>query len=124
MSCASNVARGIPRALALGVLATVGFVAGRAEGAMQEEGLPIVPATRTEEKTALELLKQRSPRLPVDGEASVVINGRARRQYLPPSWTAADFKDDPTMSLDPTFKVRIFWIVSRANDCHYCLGHQ
>ncbi|HAN99651.1 MAG TPA: hypothetical protein DCQ98_20475 [Planctomycetaceae bacterium] len=124
MSCASNVARGIPRALALGVLATVGFVAGRAEGALQEEGLPIVPATRTEEKTALELLKQRSPRLPVDGEASVVINGRARRQYLPPSWTAADFKDDPTMSLDPTFKIRIFWIVSRANDCHYCLGHQ
>ncbi len=28
------------------------------------------------------------------------------------------------MTLDYGFKVELFWIVSRANNCHYCLGHQ
>src|SRR5207248_9087407 len=28
------------------------------------------------------------------------------------------------MSLDGTFKTELFWIVSRANNCQYCLGHQ
>ena len=26
--------------------------------------------------------------------------------------------------LDNTFKVKLFWITSRANNCYYCLGHQ
>lgn len=31
---------------------------------------------------------------------------------------------DPNMSLDYKFKVQLFWIVSRTNNCQYCLGHQ
>lgn len=32
--------------------------------------------------------------------------------------------DDPDNSLDYAFKVQLFWIVSRTNNCQYCLGHQ
>ncbi|MFM2096781.1 MAG: hypothetical protein RIS70_3905 [Planctomycetota bacterium] len=31
---------------------------------------------------------------------------------------------DPLLSLDYGFKVRMFWIAARANNCQYCLGHQ
>jgi hypothetical protein len=31
---------------------------------------------------------------------------------------------DPALSLDYGFKVRMFWIAARANNCQYCLGHQ
>lgn len=31
---------------------------------------------------------------------------------------------DPNMTLDNAFKVELFWIVSRTNNCQYCLGHQ
>ncbi|MFY8202222.1 MAG: hypothetical protein ACOVLE_16215, partial [Pirellula staleyi] len=33
-------------------------------------------------------------------------------------------EQDPNFSLDPGFKVQLFWIVSRVNNCQYCLGHQ
>ncbi len=33
-------------------------------------------------------------------------------------------EQDPDMSLDNAFKVELFWIVSRTNNCQYCLGHQ
>jgi hypothetical protein len=38
-----------------------------------------------------------------------------RRNNTPP---------DPKLSLDYAFKVRLFWIAARANNCQYCLGHQ
>jgi uncharacterized peroxidase-related enzyme len=31
---------------------------------------------------------------------------------------------DPNMTLDYAFKVMLFWIVSRSNNCIYCTGHQ
>lgn len=31
---------------------------------------------------------------------------------------------DPNISLDYGFKVRLFWLAARANNCQYCLGHQ
>jgi hypothetical protein len=31
---------------------------------------------------------------------------------------------DPRISLDYGFKVRLFWLAARANNCQYCLGHQ
>jgi hypothetical protein len=31
---------------------------------------------------------------------------------------------DPALTLDYAFKVRLFWIAARANNCQYCLGHQ
>lgn len=33
-------------------------------------------------------------------------------------------EQDPSMTLDNAFKVELFWIVSRVNNCQYCLGHQ
>lgn len=32
--------------------------------------------------------------------------------------------NDPRMTLDYAFKTQLFWIVSRTNNCQYCLGHQ
>ncbi|HEY3969588.1 MAG TPA: hypothetical protein VGM05_33855 [Planctomycetaceae bacterium] len=31
---------------------------------------------------------------------------------------------DPAMTLDYPFKTMLFWIVSRTNNCQYCMGHQ
>lgn len=93
-----------------------------------------IPKTRPEMKRALELLKRRTPRLPLpppmettDGKGNPrlsVSNGRARQHYLPEGWTGADFLNDPLMTLSYPFKTEVFWIVSRVNNCHYCLGHQ
>lgn len=92
-----------------------------------------IPATRGEIKAALERLKLRQPRLPLPPLEAVtagadrrgrVNNGRARRLYLPAEWFAADFQNDDSFELDYPFKTRLFWIVSRGNNCHYCLGHQ
>ena len=68
---------------------------------------------------------------PAEEGARGVNNGRFRAYYLP------DFRSgsgggggggtrepDPAMTLDNTFKVKLFWIASRANNCYYCLGHQ
>ncbi|MGL4419832.1 MAG: carboxymuconolactone decarboxylase family protein [Gemmataceae bacterium] len=114
--------------------------------AVQEAPKP-APGNRVVQKEALEAHKQARPRLPMppepkeEGTPSRVNNGRFRSYYLP------DFRDamgnppmppggaaaggaggnrvqDPAMTLDNTFKVKLFWISSRANNCYYCLGHQ
>lgn len=107
----------------------------------------ITPATREEVKEALERLKSRKPRLPLaepteeeiarNKEASagnrsglgagLVNNARMRAQHLPRELqTAGGFsrEPDPKMSLKAPFPTELFWIVSRVNNCHYCLGHQ
>ena len=112
-----------------------------------EDGLA---PTRPEMKKRIEALKERTSRLALPAPTpqelasgrSLVNNGRLRSIYLPSSWqsfvitgwgggstrppaggTANLLK---TMEADPSyaFKTRLFWIVSRANDCRYCLGHQ
>lgn len=92
-----------------------------------------IPIGRSDMKQALEKLKQRKSRLPlpaIEGAPlgpngrPVVYNGLARRTYLPASWYAADFGNDPAMTLTYVFKTQCFWVVSRGNNCHYCLGHQ
>jgi alkylhydroperoxidase family enzyme len=98
-----------------------------------------VPATRPEIKSALEALKDRKPRLPLpppaDGEPSV-NNGRMRALYLPESWASGGSRSpqrgqgvrgpwqDPNAKLDYGLTRACFWVVSRGNNCHYCLGHQ
>ena len=112
----------------------------------------IQPAlTRPEMKQRLEALRQRQSRLPLPPPTeaerasgrSLVNNGRLRALYLPASWTsfviagwgrgsAARPTSGGTTALlnslqaqpDYAFKTRVFWVVSRANDCQYCLGHQ
>lgn len=87
------------------------------------------PAQRPAMKAALEALKQREPRLPrpprpTDSTTWTANNGAFRKHYLPEGWTQADFRPDPAYRLADPFKVRIFWLVSRLNNCQYCLGHQ
>src|SRR5688572_869583 len=43
-----------------------------------------------------------------------------------PAGTSRGFgrENEPGMTLDYRFKVSLFWIVSRTNNCQYCLGHQ
>ncbi|MBX3449962.1 MAG: hypothetical protein KF777_10405 [Planctomycetaceae bacterium] len=113
---------------------------------------PSPAETRPEMKRRLEALKERTSRIPLPelSEAdraagrSSVNNGRLRSIYLPPSWqsfqvpgwgrggrsqaSSSTRPSNPLAALEATpgygFKTRLFWIVSRANDCQYCLGHQ
>jgi hypothetical protein len=85
----------------------------------------LVPATRDEEKAALEAYKSARPRLPmpprIEGSRGV-NNGRFREYYLPGLRTTrsgSSRQQDPAMTLDNTFKVKLFWITSRANNCYY-----
>jgi alkylhydroperoxidase family enzyme len=87
-------------------------------------------------KAALEALKRRDPRLPLppDDGAEVVHNGRMRNHYLPASWiagfaprrqpTGPGAAPAPAASAEEVLFTSCFWIVSRVNNCHYCLGHQ
>ena len=95
------------------------------------DSAPPVPVTRPEMKQALEALKKATPRLPLPpfaggdsarpGGRSPVYNGWSRQVYLPAELRGGDFarEPDPGMTLDPTFKTMLFWIVSRVNNCHY-----
>lgn len=95
-----------------------------------------IPQTRPAMKQALDDLKKREPRLPLpppsaEDKASgeqrrLVNNGRMRQLYLGdlfPRGNSGQVKD-PNMTLDNAFTVEFFWIASRVNNCHYCLGHQ
>lgn len=109
--------------------------------------------TRPEMKRTIEALKNREARIPLpaltpdeiaSGRRSV-NNGRLRSIYLPESWQSSrnssagpsrqGQRTGETQNLNATlnqaqqtpdfaFKTRLFWIVSRTNDCQYCLGHQ
>ena len=93
-----------------------------------------VPATRTEIKAAMEAHKTARPRIPFppgegEGPLAKVNNGRFRAYYLPAEFGAGGTggrggTPDEAATLDNTFKTRLFWVVSRVNNCYYCLGHQ
>lgn len=82
-----------------------------------------------------------------NGELRLIVNnGRMRNLYLPAEWTSTSWGganrnaqstttgtasktpsyaiNEPGMTLDYAFKTRLFWLVSRLNNCQYCLGHQ
>jgi len=127
------------RSLGLAIVFLCSYVTvSRAEQILSHEPKPI-PATRPEIKQALEALKDREPRLPLpaasDGEPSV-NNGRMRALYLPETWVSGGSRSrqpgqprrgawtDPNAKLDYGLTRACFWVVSRGNNCHYCLGHQ
>lgn len=92
-----------------------------------------VAATREEEKALLEAHKKARPRLPMPpppaadskDQFAKVNNARFRAYYLPDLQGGGLSRDpDPAMTLDNTFKVKLFWVTSRVNNCYYCLGHQ
>lgn len=126
--------------------AAMSFVGSQASADERPTNVPkVIPVTRPEMKAALEALKSREPRLPLPqlspediaaGRFSV-NNGRMRSLYIPAEWSAPRSRNrsseptagarrgfDQSGSVDGTFKVWLFWIVSRANNCHYCMGHQ
>jgi len=100
-------------------------------------------------KKVIEGLKNRQSRLPlpdlsaeeVAAGRQSVNNGRLRSIYMPASWQTNNNPrpaaagatprqaeqqrmNQMTSAPDYPFKTRLFWIVSRTNDCQYCLGHQ
>ncbi len=109
-----------------------------------------IPATRPEMKQLLEDMKQRPPRIPLPeatveersalGERADDYESRLRYYYLieaegsafgsrPRNGAQPAMRDmrrnaDENMSLTYEFKTELFWIVSRTNNCQYCLGHQ
>src|ERR1700720_2534088 len=102
-----------------------------------------IAITRPELKEQLERSKQSHPRLPLPPPTEeelaaaqartgrgpmtgIINNGRMRKLYLPPEVLGGGFlrEPDPAMTLNNTFKTMFFWIVSRANNCTYCQGHQ
>jgi alkylhydroperoxidase family enzyme len=121
-----------------------------AAGAMGEEPSTTpkpIPATRPELKEALEALKHRQARLTRVPEAADPETGRSRTRWLPETWGGGrgggrinpnrdqaagtrgsergrQIGGNGATTLDYAFSTSLFWIVSRANNCHYCLGHQ
>jgi alkylhydroperoxidase family enzyme len=104
-----------------------------------------VPLTRPEMKQRLEEIKARTPRIPLPpltdaekeklGERGASYENRLRTLYLPwqdgrssfgggPVAAGGGRGEDPAATLEYQFKTQLFWIVSRANNCQYCLGHQ
>ena len=86
----------------------------------------------------LENSKNHQPRIPLPeptakdrenatkSQLGLVNNGLMRRYYLPESWSTAAFpgRSAQTGLVDYAFKTELFWIISRLNNCAYCLGHQ
>ncbi len=110
-----------------------------------------VPLTRPDMKLYLEDMKERKPRISLPalsdeektklGDREANYENRLRTLYLPngdarfgpsqpgvrpaagaPGSFGRD--QDPKMTLDYPFKTELFWIVSRTNNCQYCMGHQ
>lgn len=127
--------------------------AARAADDSDARGGPVeVAPTRQELKEQLERSKESRPRLPLPppteaeiaeaearaaagraagaprGLGGVANNGRLRQIHLDPallgSGVSGPREPDPSMTVDNTFKTMLFWIVSRANNCTYCQGHQ
>lgn len=95
--------------------------------------LPLPPVT-DEEKAFIEEQKAKAAK---EGERprrlGLANNGRMRAWYLPEygfgrsndierARTGTSSNNDS--SFDPSFRTMLFWIVSRGNNCTYCLGHQ
>jgi hypothetical protein len=113
-------------------LSLVLVLAGAALGEEPATAPLPIPLTRPEMKQALEDLKARTPRIPLPelteaealalGERGGSYESRLRYHYLGggDGRTGGGFgKGDPNATLDYAFKTEMFWIVSRANNCHY-----
>ncbi|MDG3002737.1 carboxymuconolactone decarboxylase family protein [Paludisphaera mucosa] len=100
--------------------------------------LPLPPLTPEEKARA-----EKAAANPNGGVfAGIVNNGRMRNFYLAPEFRSEFYvrpsdagktdpktilrwgAGDPAMPLDPTVRIMFFWLVARANNCYYCLGHQ
>jgi hypothetical protein len=129
------------RTLTLMVLSALVFVPLPATAADPPTNEPRpTPLTRPEMKQFLEDMKARKPRIPLPelteedkkqlGDRGNSYESRLRYHYMPGSGSGrggSGFSFGPSgdeATLDNTFKVQLFWLVSRANNCQYCQGHQ
>jgi hypothetical protein len=119
---------------ALALLAPAGFAA-----ADEPKTSPLpTPLTRPAMKQALEDLKGRTPRIPLPalteadraalGDRADSYESRLRHHYLSGDESRRGARagggpggreSDPNMTLGSEFKTRLFWIVSRTNNCLY-----
>ncbi len=107
------------------------FAAPPCDG-QEADGTPRVSRNRREMLQTLDELKSRAARLPYSpaadaAEGTAVNNRRLRELYLPDLFKPSDpstRQPDQDPLLDYRFATQLFWIVSRVNDCAYCLGHQ
>lgn len=98
-----------------------------------------IPVTRPELKQFIEDVKYRTPRIPLPnvsetdheilGHQSTDYESRVKSHYLNrqqdrSKLTGRRSRQLDDMALDYGFTVELFWLVSRANNCQYCLGHQ
>lgn len=101
-----------------------------------------IPLTRPEMKKLLEEMKERKPRIPLPeltaadkeklGDRATNYESRLRHHYMPGGDNrtgkgGSSFglsEKDPNATLEYAFKVQMFWIVCRTNNCQYCQGHQ
>lgn len=98
----------------------------------REARLPFPPPTEAELKEAAERAASSGGSSSNLGGGRIVNNGRMRSMYLPEDLRGGNNNNrgggqrpkDSNLSLDDAFGVELFWIASRANNCHYCLGHQ
>jgi alkylhydroperoxidase family enzyme len=95
--------------------------------------LPLPPLTEEEQA----LIKEQEAKAAQSGEKprrfGLANNGRMRAFYLAEygfersrdvERARANTTQDAHWTLDPNLRTSIFWIVSRGNNCTYCLGHQ
>jgi hypothetical protein len=114
------------------VVALFVALAGTARAADDPKQPLPVPPTRPEMKQSLEDLKGRTPRIPLPelteaekarlGERGLGYEARLRALYLPAGEGGGggfSREPDPNMSLSYQLKTMLFWVVSRANNCHY-----
>jgi hypothetical protein len=95
---------------------------------------PATPLTRPDMKRMLEDVKARKPRIPLPeltdadreklGDSAANYESRLRYHYMPAGESrggggGGGRDSEPNMTLDYRFKVQLFWIVSRANNCLY-----
>ena len=130
------------------VLLPIGSVIGQDSSV----GARPTPLTRPELKQLIEDVKVRVPRIPLPmltehdkeklGDQVDSYESRVKHHYLNgiepiravPSPSSINTRggqpaslsreQDPTFTLDNAFKIELFWIVSRVNNCQYCIGHQ
>ena len=106
--------------------------------ATPDRSAPSLTVDRDSMLKMLENSKRHKARLPLpeptakdrenakSGTLGLVNNGLMRRYYLPADWSTAAFPARSQQSglVDYAFKTELFWIISRLNNCAYCLGHQ
>lgn len=124
------------------VLVAAAFVATSVQSVTAADAPLPVPLTRPVMKQALEDMKGRAPRIPLPeltdadreklGERGSSYESRLRYHYMPSSEGQGSGgsgrgtggggfgrSNDPDMTLDYTFTVELFWLVSRTNNCLY-----